>query len=158
MRMLSTQRFQKPLRGMALAIVLRLTVLPDDRFRCQRDHGPAVRMHDRTGQQLMVVGDRAVAVTPLAAGLAAHGTRPTWYSRRRLPRTRPSNRAPRGPTAATTGTSDRTPPQPTSNSRPDDQCGPAARLPSVQNTADLISAVPQHSIACASLVEASFPP
>ena len=41
----------------------------------QRDHGPAVRMHDRTGQHLMVVGDRAVAVTPLAAVLAAHGSR-----------------------------------------------------------------------------------
>ena len=56
--------------------------------------------------------------------------------------------APRGPTAATTGTSDRTSPQPTSNSRPDDKCGPTSRLQSVPNTADLTPAVPQHSIAC----------
>ena len=46
----------------------------------------------------------------------------------------------------------------TSDSQPDDRRGPASRSQSVQNTADLTPTVLKHSIACASLVEASFPP
>ena len=60
--MLLAKRFEPAAGGVSLAVVLGLTVLLDDRLGCQRDDFLEVGMDQGRPQQLMGIGDVAVAM------------------------------------------------------------------------------------------------
>ena len=60
--MLLAKRFEPAAGGVSLAVVLGLTVLLDDRLGCQRDDFLEVGMDQGGPQQLMGIGDVAVAM------------------------------------------------------------------------------------------------
>ena len=60
--MLLAKRFEPAAGGISLAVVLGLTVLLDDRLGCQRDDFLEVGMDEGGRQQLMGIGDVAVAM------------------------------------------------------------------------------------------------
>ena len=66
--MLLAKPFEPAAGGVPLAVVLGLTVLLDDRLGCQRDDFLEVGMDQGGPQQLMGIGDVAVAMVLLQAG------------------------------------------------------------------------------------------
>ena len=66
--MLLAKPFEPAAGGVSLAIVLSLTVLLDDRLGCQRDDFLEVGMDQGGPQQLMGIGDAAVAMVLFQTG------------------------------------------------------------------------------------------
>src|SRR5947209_7325999 len=79
--MILAKRREKPLGRMALAVVLGVAVLLEDRLGHQRDDFAEVRMHQHSSQQLMVVRDGAIAMPPFQT------VRAMDLLRREIPRT-----------------------------------------------------------------------
>ena len=67
MGMLLAELFQPAAGGIALAVVLGMAVLLDDRLGCQRDDFLEVGMDQGGPQQLVGIGDSAVAMVLLQA-------------------------------------------------------------------------------------------
>src|SRR5271157_551690 len=66
--MLLAKPFKPTAGGVPLTVVLGLTILLNDRLRCQRDDFLEVGMDQGGPQQLMGIGDVAVAMVLLQAG------------------------------------------------------------------------------------------
>ena len=62
MRMILAELRQKPFQGVAFAVIFRFAVLFEDRFGHQGDDFLVTGTDQRGTQQLMMVGDRAVAM------------------------------------------------------------------------------------------------
>ena len=66
--MLLTKPFEPAAGGVPLAVVLGLTILLDDRLGCQRDDFLEVGMNQGGPQQLMGIGDAAIAMVLFQTG------------------------------------------------------------------------------------------